>query len=207
MSANEVRNIINRREITALLHFTRTDHLASIFRNGIVPIAQARDNNLDVIVNDVNRFDRRTDASSLSVSFPNYKMFFKYRSLEENRGVNWAVLAISPSVLIDNYCLFCKYNAADARMSNQPNEALENASAFESMFDEQDDISRSELKVKNKEPTDVQAEVLVYGVIPPEKIIGAYFSNPSVLRDNAHHFGTRKLVVNSNIFSKRDYGR
>ena len=29
----------------------------------------------------------------------------------------WVVLTISPSVLIDNYCLFCKYNAADAIFS------------------------------------------------------------------------------------------
>lgn len=207
MSANEVENIINRRGITELLHFTRADHLASILRNGIVPITQARTDNLGAIVNDVNRFDGRTDASSLSVSFPNYKMFFKYRMLEENRGVEWAVLSISPSVLIDNYCLFCKYNAADARMSNQPNEDLETVAAFESMFDEQGDISRGDLKVKNKEPTDVQAEVLVYGVIPPEKIMGAYFSNHLVKSNNAHHFGGRRLVVNNNIFSKRDYGR
>ena len=72
---DRIREIIENRRITSLLHFTRLSHLNSILECGIVPRDELRKRGQPFEPNDERRWDGATDASSLSISWPNYKMF------------------------------------------------------------------------------------------------------------------------------------
>jgi hypothetical protein len=121
------------------------------------------------------------------------------------------VLAIHKSVLWKKDCAFCCHNAADSRISSQSLESLKTPVAFEGMFNEIAGVqSRVEQKLKPFDPTDEQAEVLVFDVIEPRLIIGAAFDNTTVRDAYQEVLGNRKILLNSpntGYFAARSYVR
>lgn len=190
-----------------------------IIQYGLLPKILIEDLPFEVSINDELRLDGHEDSVSLSIAFPNYKMFYRYRMNSNTDG--WAVLAIHSSVLWEYECAFCKYNAADLRISSIQKDELKSLSAFKSMFAEfeQDDFfmevlgdeykpsTRTEKKLKAFDPTDAQAEVLVFDIIPVEKIIGVAFENNKLLNDFKNKHPNIKAVLNKKFFSSRDYVR
>ena len=86
--------VIRRRNITELCHFTRVSNCESIMKHGLYSRAYLESSNvLSAEYSDEMRLDGHIDAISLSVSFPNYKMFYSKRN--ENLDVTWCVLSIS----------------------------------------------------------------------------------------------------------------
>lgn len=174
---NEYKSIVEERDITRLIHFTKEKNLESIIRNGICVRDKFDNYNVHPLVNDQIRLDGYLDATSLSVSFPNSKMFYKYRSMSPKDS--WVVLMLSPSLLWEMDCAFCKHNAADARIRSRNKFDLMSPKSLRGMFDEIPDFeSRENQALRIFDPTDVQAEVLVFGMIDPSKIVGVAFSNP-----------------------------
>ena len=135
-------------------------------------------------------------------------MFWKYR--QEKQGL-WCVLALKVSVLWELDCLFCKHNAADARISCLSDAALSASTALRRMFDEiEGHEGREEQKLKLYDPTDPQAEVLVNQSILPNYIGGIVFSDkPS--KDQYQHLSDRIQLVqhsrNKGFFASRNYVR
>jgi len=74
-----IRAYCAARRIDTLIHFTRLENLAGILADGILPRSAPGGQARRVIFNDGVRIDGHKDAVCLSVSFPNYKMFYKYR--------------------------------------------------------------------------------------------------------------------------------
>jgi hypothetical protein len=105
----EIKGFVDERNIIRLIHFTRYENLESILTNGLITRDGLNGFNHTVYVNDSLRLDGHTNSISLSLSFPNHRMFYKYRMGSEAQG--WVVLAISPEVLWDYECAFCKHNA------------------------------------------------------------------------------------------------
>lgn len=146
-------------------------------------------------------------------------MFYSYRANTQTRG--WAVIALSTSVLWEHECAFCKHNAADSRVFRVAVEKLKAASAFKSMFDEDDRYklfaefhgedsnleTRENNRLKSFDPTDPQAEVLVFDVIPPDKIIGVAFENGRLLNEFREKYPYVKAVNKNYYFSARCYVR
>jgi hypothetical protein len=164
------------RRIRQLTHFTRARNVASILEHGLCSVERAEQLGISPHVNDGLRLDGHRDAVSLSVSFPNYRMFFRYR--QENPAEAWAVLVIDPAVLWENRCGFCQRNAADHRMRTRPTGDLTSAAAFNSMFEEIEGLPmRKQQGLLDCDPTDPQAEVLVFGTIEPHRIKGIAFDN------------------------------
>ncbi|PJF38016.1 MAG: DUF4433 domain-containing protein, partial [Phototrophicales bacterium] len=142
--------------------------------DGLCPKILLEDLPYDVTINDELRLDGHEDSVSLSIAFPNYKMFYRYRANTQSRG--WAVIAINPSVLWECECAFCKHNAADSRIARVPLEKLKSLSSFQAMFAEDESgnalagilgvdykqETRETNKLKSFDPTDPQAEVLVF---------------------------------------------
>lgn len=196
-------------KIPFLAHFTRVANLPSIMRHGLYPISRAAQNGIKPEANDELRLDGHKDASSLSIGFPNYKMFYKYRL--ENPGVEWAVLGIEPSVLWTKDCAFCCHNAADARVSCLPPAQLKTPEAFIRMYEEIEGVqSREEQRLKPFDPTDGQAEVLVFDIIEPEFIGGAIFENSAIRDAYLEILGDRQVLVsakNKGVFASRGYVR
>lgn len=79
------------------------------------------------------------------------------------------------------------------------------------MFDEiEGGLSRAEQRLKISDPTDVQAEVLVFDVIEPQYILGVIYEKAAVRDAHAHLLGERKAYIHANskgMFASRKYDR
>lgn len=202
----EIKKIIQEKEIKVLLHFTQLQNLPSILKNGLQPRDDLDGN---AKWNDELRLDNHTDTISLSIQHPNDAMFFKYR--QTNLKADWCILALSPKILIEEDVLFCFRNAASTEITCLSETTLSKASSFERMFEEIPNFaSREEQCLRSSDPTDVQAEVLVKGTISPEKIIGIVFTSRQAKKEYQHLIGERKTKIHSEnvtYLSRRDIQR
>lgn len=204
-----IYEISKRRQVPYLVHFTRAENLRSIITNGIYPLSRVNEVCRAPKINDTLRLDGRPDGISLSVAFPNSKMLYKYRM--ENKRSEWVILMLHTSILLSKNCAFCKHNAADARISKQPIELLKTSLSFLGMFDEiQGLTSRAEQNLNSFDPTDVQAEVLVFDVIEPSLITGIVFDSVYTKEKYVSVVGNRNTWIHANnkhFFASRNYAR
>lgn len=159
-------DIIERRKITELCHFTRVSNLESIMKYGLCSRADLESSNvLSVEYSDEMRLDGYMSAISLSVSFPNYKMFYSKRN--ENLDVEWCVLSISPDVLVDCCCKFSWMNAASREMRTYLEQSDGSSEDFEKLFQDYGQYKRDDIwkRMPDNYTTNPQAEVLVFGHI------------------------------------------
>jgi hypothetical protein len=166
------QDIIMRRDITRLYHFTRMENLPSIFQRGLLP----RDGFPDVpmYVSDENRIDGRLDCVCVSISFPNSSMFYRKRKIEFPTST-WCVISIDPNVLWAYPCLFFPHNAATYRDVNRS--TFRTLESFEALFN--GDARPGGLP--GSLPTNVQAEVQVEGSIALEMLAGLIFEDNEAL--------------------------
>jgi hypothetical protein len=209
MSRQAIRTHATALKVPFLMHFTRATNLPSIMLHGLYAMAHIAMIGANPQIYVELRLDGHLDGTSLSIGFPNHRMFYKYR--QENAGVEWAVLAIDASVLWSKDCAFCRYNAADARISGQPMEVLKTVDTFIGMFDEiEGHTPRQEQRLRTYDPTDSQAEVMVFDVIEPNLIRGIAFDSENVKKAYGAHLGTREVMVvrpNKSYFAARSYVR
>lgn len=205
----QIQQLAIDKKIPFLAHFTRAENVASILEYGILPISTARALGVNPAINDAARLDGRLNGTSVSIAFPNGSMFYRLRN--ENPGVEWVILALSPSILWSKDVLFCRHNAADARISRVPSDVLRSAETFAAMFDEIEGCeSRADQGLKPFDPTDVQGEVLVMDVIEPQFVLGALFNSEAAKEAYGAPFGRRKLIVHrgrKGLFANRTYYR
>lgn len=202
-----IQAVVTNRDIPYLVHFTRVENLPSILRNGLRPRGLLNDLTNEVtLVNDAIRADGKIGYNCLSVSFPNCSMFWRCRIDEngERDNTDWVVLLISKRVLFDKNCLFYPINAATNSVSSLPINKFNNAIALEAMFAEGRDHW-----LQNHDPTDVQAEVMVEGVIEPEYFGYCLFENQELKdRYNSLFPNTHiKMMHHTPMFSNRKYAR
>lgn len=207
MSRNDkIKQILEKRKIKVLLHFTQLDNLPSILSEGL----KTKDD-LDGTAkcNDEHRLDNHTDTISLSIQHPNDPMFYKYRN--QNTKADWCILAIPANVLLESDALFCNRNAATNEISSKSENDLRKSSSLESMFDEiPNHASRAEQNLKDSDPTDVQAEVLFKGSISADKIKGIVFTSRQAKKDHQSIIGDRITKIhgeNVTYLSRRDIQR
>lgn len=153
--ASYARTIQNR-DIKELIHFTRIENVPSIFQHGILSRERLKQKGINAFINDQERFDEYLDASCVSVSFPNWRLFYTFRM--QQKQTIWAVLSLDPKLLLDmniREMYFFADNAAGKETAR---------CAFEEMFGESDEAY----------PSNEQAEVLVFGDIPTKYIRKVY---------------------------------
>ena len=194
--------------IPFLVHFTRIENLSSIIARGIHPRGRLPDD-IKVHPNDNLRLDGHTEATSVSITFPNSKMFYKYRLEKPHAG--WAVLLLDKLILWTRNCAFCAHNAADSRVAGRQIDELMTHDAFLKMFTDLPGVeSRLEQRLKPCDPTDVQAEVLVFNIIPSKLIRAIVFESASTMKSFVR---TQPLDVQAlcrtskSFFSDRKYVR
>lgn len=209
MSQHIIESYAKEIGIPYLLHFTRAVNLPSIMKHGIYPVSRAHEVGAVPAINDNYRLDGHSDSTSLSIGFPNCQMLYKYRKLDAT--VDWVILVLHPSILWKKNCAFCCHNAADGRISSQPLTNLMTPQAFSGMYQELTDIpSREEQKLKTYDPSDVQAEVLVFDVIEPHYIASVVFEKAAARDAYAEYLGDRKMYLHANnkgMFASRGYSR
>ncbi len=209
MSRDKIQKMAIDRKIPFLVHFTRISNVPSIMQHGIMPMATARRLGINPAINDDERLDGRLNGTSVSIAFPNGQMFYRLR--KENRDIDWVILAIAPSILWSKEVLFCPHNAADNRVSRIASQDLSLPKSFAQMFAEIDGHeTRSEQGLKECDPTDVQAEVMVMETIEPEFVLGALVNTTEVKAQCEPHLGRRKIIVHrgrKGLFANRTYYR
>jgi len=174
-----VQKVVQRRQIEHLIHFTRVSNLTSILTNGIIPRSTLQNNRIQFLHNDDHRFDDREDRTCLSISFPNYKMFYPMRL--NYPADDWAVIRLSPNIIWELDCLFTETNAATRYIKDTPDHELRGAVALEKLFAGEE--TRKQLQLNSYDTTDVQAEVMVSGIIPPNYIIDLNFTSQNKIKD------------------------
>ncbi len=187
--------------IPFLCHFTRIENLPSILQHGIVPVEMCSRLGIAAHINDEFRFDRRTNTSSFSIGHPNARMLHKYRQL--NPDADWVVLAVNVFTALRLETLFCRHNAADARISSLPDTELQMNRAFQGMFDRPTGYTG---KARYNEPTDEQAEILIPTIIPSSDIQGIFFLSQKGRAEHALSCGNRAIFgphQSEAIFGKR----
>ena len=102
-----IKEFIQERGIVSLYHFTLIDNLDSILKYGLLSRDKLDENGIMYEYNDQQRLEERADAICVSISFPNYKMFYKCRS--ERKDKKWCVIELNPRVLYQKKCLFCNF--------------------------------------------------------------------------------------------------
>lgn len=137
-----------------IVHFTKVDNLESIFEYGIRSVEQLDLLSINYLNSDLYRLDGKLNGISTSISFPNYKMFYKKRM--ESPNTKWAVITIKPKIIIDKLdSEFYASNAANGMYSLI--DAPTSNDDLLGMFCEE---NRDPL-IPNSYTTDPQAEVLI----------------------------------------------
>lgn len=208
---NELRKIVESRRIQALFHFTRLENLADILMDGLKPRTELPESS--AVINDPVRSDGFKDASSLSISFPNYRVFYKFRQCSPE--AKWVVIEFDVEVLYRHFCLFSETNAASAVslsigwLERACPEALQRMFRDE-LFDREKGVTirREQLKIRPHLPTDPQSEVLVCGTIRPDLIRRVAFQsdrdkNRWISENSEHTQLKRILCVDRSLFAPR----
>lgn len=176
-----------RRNINHLVHFTCADNIESILENGLLTRECLEYEEMEFDFNDEYRIDEVRDSVSLSVTSPNYKMFYPIRLTHPEK--EWVVLKLDAIKVLQLDCAFCYTNAASSEINYIPIDQRRTYEAYLSLFDEEHtEYSRKQLNLSDDEPTNPQAEILVLESIPVEYIEYAFFQNKSVYDKYKHLF-------------------
>lgn len=207
----EIENIAGSRGIKYLFHFTPINNLKSILHNGLYPRDYIDENLPDAVCTDDARFENMRNSVCLSISFPNYKMFFSKR-MELKDIELWAVIVLDANNVLGNHdCAFFQTNAAFGGYRNRSLSEFMTSNAFYSLFDEEvetrDGILSREKYLTDKDTTDVQAEVVVFDHIPPDAIVGCELQSDKQLKYFEENFPKINFFANSgsnSCFGKRE---
>lgn len=173
----QIKWMIKERGVQCFYHFTPFVNLPNILKFGIISRDSVSQKIEDgergkFMITDTERLEGRTDCICMSVSFPNYKMFFKKR--KELPAIPFVLLEIDIEGGLccpDTSFAFFDTNAATGRSKKNPisdEEILSHCTleAAKQMFREE---GRSKL-IPPSYPTNPQAEVLFKGMVSPKAI-------------------------------------
>lgn len=205
------------RGVRRLWHFTRRSNLGSILAHGLEPRMKIDEGKFPGAVwNDWLRLENCREANCVSISHPNYRMFYKYRQQSEGDH-EWCVIGVSVSVLWRSNCLYCECNASTAGAVELARSLGCTEQAFESLF--ADPVAtkpfrrtaRRSLCIGDEHPSNPQAEVLVFEPIPPssiEEIVVKDARTQLALNDELQHAGHhgfgRRVKVDESLFGPRN---
>ena len=160
-----LRFLQEERKVTSLLHYTPLENVPHICRFGLIPRAHLMIPAVRMALNprftDAARDEDFLEKNCISISFPNWKLFYAMR--QKFSRWQWAVVRLDPAAAAEFVCEFVPTNAANPRTQHLP--GLEAARCVFS-----GETLRRQLGLADHEPTDPQAEVLADSVIPPTMI-------------------------------------
>jgi len=173
----DIRHEAALRGIQYLVHFTQFGNLPSIVTHGLLSRADLLARGFGAFASASHRLDEEYEAISVSISAINNAMFkAKQKTCVRT---NWVVLLLDPSILWTHNCRFCSRNAAKQTMMGHRGR-LDGPWGFRQMFlDEtshpqfQGASYRTETGIPDCLTTHPDAEVQVFGPIPPESILCA----------------------------------
>lgn len=215
--ASQIQQFCEERGITTLCHFTRVENLQNILQEGLIGRSLLEEREQDFLRNDPDRADGRKEAVCLSISFPNYKMFWNIRKTKEKdegiKDAQWIILILDAKVLWELDCAFCQTNASsgavipllsDERIGKQKRHESLKDMFVDIFYDSKREIRihRQKLQIPEHYTTDPQAEVLVFDPISAKYIKEVHFYEETARRQ----WLSRNRSTHSQTFSSnRDY--
>lgn len=214
----EFQKEISVRGIEHLIHFTPTINLLSIFEQGKL-LSRSLLERFDIDQTDIFYYveftdDIRFDDKSyinLSIQHPNSFLFNRFRQKTADEShIYWCVLKIDKKYIYRADTLFSVTNAANSH--NKRNVGVTgDINKFRMMFANSLPIvtsysSRTITRngLKDKYPTDEQAEVLVKNEIPVSDILQVCFKDENDLaagKAALSDYDTSNFVVNASLFT------
>ena len=159
------------RNINRLVHFTAIQNVPKILKLGLIPRKYLELDivrlSLNSVFSDGQRYDGLPEYNCLSITSPNYKMFYQKRS---NSNMGWAVVTFDPRVLTKRFFQFTPTNAASSSTI-----ASAGVLGAEKLF--QLEKLRQDLQLNLSEPTDPQAEALCDSILSPEFVMEVIVQN------------------------------
>lgn len=205
-TGSDLTSSLRLRGIQRLLHFTLVDNLASIIKYGLLGRTELEQRQLKYTYTDDKRLDGNPNAICLSITSPNYKMFFSKRSLFSQLGYqdsDWVVIVLKPEILLNLPAAFTFTNAADSRCRGQW-QRYSGGQAFEAMF--YDEALRAALCLSANQPTNPQAEIQVMRAIPADGIAAIVCHPNADIRKLQSVAGNLPVLKNYEAFVPRhDY--
>jgi len=207
-----IENIIGSRGIKHFCHFTPINNLENILNNGLYPRDYIDENIPDAIWTDDGRFEGMKNGVCLSISFPNHQMFYKKR-MQRKDIESWAVILLDArKVILNHDCAFFQTNSAFGDYRNKSLNEFMTYNAFLSLFEEEVEtrngfVTREDY-LKDKFPTNVQAEVVVFDHILPDSIKGCFLQNEKTLKYFGEKFNQFGFSIDSSknpAFGKREW--
>ena len=176
-----IQQICEERNIATLVHFTRIENLQNILQEGLLSRSLLETGEQQFLFNDNDRVNGHKDAVCLSISFPNYQMFYRIRKQKEKTqeasDSQWIVLLLDAKVLWELECAFCQRNAAHKAVTSTLLKDRKRPKALKGMFEDFYDIKHQDLSIPQDYPTHPQAEVLVFDPISVQYIKAIHFWN------------------------------
>ncbi len=176
----EIIEEISNRNIQWLVHFTFAFNVSAILKYGLIP----RDflekkplrNMIQSVFPDDNRYDNLMSSNCISISFPNYKLFYSKR---KELGKNWSVVLIDPKILSYCPCLFFRENVAKGISGRSTKQGFQEM-FYDKRINNTPENLREYLRLPECFATNPQAEILVNSAIPHKFIKAAYVEKWSV---------------------------
>lgn len=202
---DEIRKEVNDRDIKILWHFTRLENVDSILEYGLIPRNKLAAYQICPQINDHHRYDGHLNATNISISFPNYKLFYFYRV--NDPCSSWVLIGLSIDLLWKKECIFCIDNAANQYIKNEYIKSKTGYYGFCRMFQDVEDWPRrTNLDIPPCYPTNPQAEVMVFDIIEPKFIAGLLLEDESIKKYLEKRIKGVKLISRPDYFGPRkDY--
>ena len=162
--------LVRDRGVIFLVHFTPVTNIKSILENGLLPRAELEERGIVADTPDLVRLDSCLDYTSLSVSFPNYRILYQKTC---HSGFNFAVLLLDPKLILAKPLEDISYLTENAAAKGNGNiEEKIGLRAAKALFDDTviisgNEVTRTQLGIPDKFTTNPQAEVFVWGRIDP----------------------------------------
>lgn len=201
-----MEHFMQKNNIENLMHFTRAENLNNIIKYGILSIEELESRGIKTIINDSERMDYCTSASSVSIEFPNYKMLYELRMKSPKE--DWVIICLKAKLLIDKKCVFCYDNAANEAVSKIPIDLRCGLNAFKSMFMDIDgQPTRKERNLKRFYTTMPQAEILIVGNIEIKYFKSIIFKDRIALNKYKKNIPTniKYEVIPDYFYAREDY--
>ena len=214
----EFQRIISQRNITELVHFTPTKNLYSILEQGEI-MSRQRLENLDIEQFDILDYIQFTDKVryddknyiNLSLSGPNTFLFKKFREkTKDDPTIIWCVLKINPKYIYKEDTLFSVTNAASNAAKRQYGIGG-SIEKFNELFLPELNLNTfygirkiKRNNIKDKFPTDIQAEILVKDSINANDIFNVCFLDENDLamtKAALSEFNNDNFIVEPEIFN------
>jgi len=193
----QIKAICEERDVCDLYHFTPFDNVESILTSGLVSRLSLEARPTNSIMPDPYRLDGWNNWISISISFPNDKLFHVFRRRLPDIS-NWVLVRLSPTLLWERNCRFIPTNAAatDRRMFSDNHWST--AAAFEKMFLNED----MRQNVPPSFCTDPQAEVMVEEHVPVGYFDSLVVQN-SDMKSELEHLSRLPVEVDPSLFGNR----